>query len=401
MLIAISLFALLLFPYMNLIPTLDGRHDLVNTFHLSLNKSIHPPFKSLILMRFIEIHGIYSYTWMGLLFGIGGIIGIYLLTKMFTDKKSAVIASLLLSICGLYVSSSLFSMTDFIITILAIYTFYFYYTQRLGWYSFVTILGVMTKETYALVPLSILIVSLLQRKFKWRYLFFLLAFIEWLIILKVNHLSAWNQQNFSNFSKYGSFGTIFFNIVTLKIFNKYAFGAWQQLLVLNFNWFFWLVALIQFGAIKWSKNILKYYSPIILFVILYVFFVLSFPTWIIPRYMLPIWPFLLIFLSAHIWRNKVILVLIFLVSFMSLFYSIDPISHGIYKDRELFKQKFYNVPFAGNDGITYNMQYLDYTKRVNKEYFKNKIENCYDVFLGMKDDKELRSIYHFPVKPCP
>jgi len=401
MIIAIVLFIFLLLPYQGLIPTLDGRHDLVNALNLATNNSVHPPVKSTLIIIFTTLFGNYSYTWIGFLLGIIGIVGIYQLTKLLADKRSAIIASFLLSLSGLYVSTSLFSMTDFMISILVIYAFYFYYTQKINWYIIICALGVLTKETFLLVPLSILLVSIFQKRLRWQYFHPFIVFFIWLGMIKLFYLSPWNQQNFSEFSKYGSFETIFMNVITLKIFNQYAFGAWQQMFVLNFNWFFWLIAVIQLGYLKWNKSTLKYYFPMIIFVFLYTFLVLSFPTWSIPRYFLPIWPFLLILLATHIWKNKVLLALVFLISFVSLFYSVDPVSHGLYKEREILQQKFYDVPFAGIDGITYNMQYLYFTRRVNWELQKDTVKDCYYIFLGMKDDKELRSIYHFPLKPCP
>jgi hypothetical protein len=270
----------------------------------------------------------------------------------------------------------------------------------MNWYVVAVSLGVCTKETFLVLPLSILLVSIFQRRLKWQYFFPFILFFFWIAGLHFFHFSSWNQQNFSEFKQYGAFGTIFMNLITFKIFNQYSFGAWQQMFILNFNWFFWLLAFIQLIFIKWSREGLKLYLPIIVFVFLYVFLVVSFPTWSIPRYSLPVFPFLYIFLAAHLWKKRLVLGLTFFISLISLFHSVDPVSHYFYKEQEVLGQKFYQVSNSGYDGITYNMQYFLYTKRVNEEYYKEETENCLIIFRGMKDDPELRSIYHFPVKPC-
>lgn len=399
--VGIILFLIFSLPYQGLIPTLDGRHDIANAFGLGFETSVHPPVKTILLQIFVNLFGPNSYTWIGLMLGVAGIIGIYKLTKFLTkDNNSAVISSLLLALSGLYLSNSLFSTFDFMVAVFALYSFLFYYQKKMNWYMFAASLGVCTKETFLLLPLSILLVSVFQKKLKWQYFFPFVIFLFWIVGLHFFNFSSWNQANFGEFKEYGGFGTVFLNLITLKIFNEFAFGAWLQMLVLNFNWFFWLVAFIWLFFIKWSRRGFELYLPMVVFVFLYVFLVLSFPTWLIPRYALPVFPFLYIFIAAHLWKSKLVLVATFFISIIALFYSVDPVSHYFYKDQEILGQKFYEVPNAGIDGITYNMQYLYYTREVNREYFKEEVDDCFYVFLGQKDDSQLRSIYHFPLKPC-
>jgi hypothetical protein len=398
---AVIFFLILSLPYQGLIPTLDGRHDILHALGLSLDASYYPPLKTLLLQGFVILFGPYSYTWMGLILGVVGIVGIYLLTKLLIkDEKSAIVSSLLLAVSGLYLSNSLFSTYDFIVTIFVLYSFIFYFQKKLTWYIIVASLGVYVKETFLVLPFSILLVSILQRKLRWQYFFPFIAFFFWVGALHFFDLSLWNDANFSEFREYGSIGTILMNIITFKIFNQYSFASWLQMFILNFNWFFWLIAFIQLIFIKWNRKDLWFYSPIIVFVFLYVFLVVSFPTWSIPRYVLPVLPFLYIFIAAHLWKKRLVLGLTFFISIISLFHSVDPVSHYFYKEQEILGQKFYQVPNSGYDGITYNMQYFLYTKRVNEEYYKEEVKDCFIIFRGMKDDPELRSIYHFPVKPC-
>jgi len=53
----------------------------------------------------------------------------------------------------------------------------------------------------------------------------------------------------------GTIYTIFSNIFSLKMFNKYAYQNWLQLFTLNFNWVLWIIAIL--GIIKGRISLIK------------------------------------------------------------------------------------------------------------------------------------------------
>ena len=130
----------------------------------------------------------------------------------------------------------------------------------------------------------------------------------WYIFLKINGHGFWSDWNFSETSSRGPILTILTNIFSLKLFNQYAYQNWLQVMVLNFNWLFWIVifagAVVTFRRYKevllFIKN--KTVFTLLTFYLIYFAGVLSFQTYTIPRYALPLEPIFLTALAASIYR---------------------------------------------------------------------------------------------------
>jgi len=208
----------------------------------------------------------------------------------------------------------------------------------------------------------------------------LIAYYFWNLFITINGQTAWNDWNFSATANKGSLYTIINNLLTFNFLNQYAYQNWEQLFLLNFNWILWLIlvsgaTIFIVNNFKSVKKLLKAGEQgirtiiiVVLFSLLYFFTVLSFQTYTIPRYALPILCLSIIGISWTIAKFINILNLqlktVFIALFTSLillrlFYSVDPVSISLWGKTDILNQSLYalNSHLAGNDGITYNMQY--------------------------------------------
>lgn len=147
---------------------------------------------------------------------------------------------------------------------------------------------------------------------------------------------------------------------------------------LNFNWVFWpLITIVFLYAVKKIrlekiKPIKELNNPktktilaIFLYFMLYLITVVTFQIWDTPRYNLPLIPILIIgasyFIQKFIAKLPLYLVLLLsMVNFAGLFFSVDPISTLLWNRGSASGQTFYtiNPDFLGDDALVYNLQYL-------------------------------------------
>lgn len=407
--LALTIFIFLYLPFIQTIPYLDGNIEFVLSnivykegisgyLKNQVEYSVHPPLKFYLASLFFKVFGQnqVSYNLVGLFFGLSGVLGIYCLGKEMGNRNIGRQSALLLSLSPLFIANALFSLKDFIIAVLIIFSLLFYSRKKYLLSSGFSCLAVMTKETALIFPFSILLVELFfflknlfqkkKVKIEFSALFFLLPFFFyflWCDFLIKNNQKPWGDWIFAETASRGALYTALYNFFTLKLFNKYAFQHWRQLFILNFNWIFWLILLsgvILYFRKKENQRFFlkeflkgtdrfKTFSVILIFLFGYLLSVLSFPTFTIPRYGLPIIPFFLIGVSFSIWiitkdkktpfRFFFISCVIF-VNCLSLFTSVDLVSKYLWKKVSILGQEIYNLKdhLAGNDGITYNFQFL-------------------------------------------
>lgn len=402
-LVPLVLFSVLYIPFIGSIPYLDGNIDLIRSYdffnggfanYFAHWNSVHPPLKLFItdlLFSFLGINA-FSYNIIGYIFGLLGVFYIYKLCLKLFDTKTAALASILLATNPLFLATGLFSLTDFLVSVLIVVALYFFLKKNYILYCVIAALAVLTKETALLLPISILFVNTLSlvrgkvHKFGLILsntvfmLLPLLVYFLWNVYIKANGQSAWNDWNFSQTASKGTIFTIYNNLTTLKILNDYAYQNWAQLFFLNFNWVFWVITFL--GVISFvfkNPNFIKelfhfrdqrksVIFVIVLISFLYFVSVLSFQTYTIPRYALPILCLLLIGFSRAIFELvsklnfKLKLLSVFLLLtliILRLFFSADPASLWLWGKIKIFDNQLYavNEHLAGNDGITYNMQY--------------------------------------------
>lgn len=366
-LLPIALYIILFIPYISVIPSNDGNLEFIlandwytnqNRFHLL---SLHPPAKYILFSFFYQIFGYNSIGYIGLLLGAAGIYALYLIAKKFFDKKIAVLSAMLLATSGLYISVGLFSIHDFLITVFLLIAYAAYLYSRFWLYALLASLAVLTKEPALFFPLSILFYELfIKRKFSVTSLLPVIVFLSYLGYLYSTGNHIWNEWNFSNTANKGSIYTMINNLVTFQFLNKYAYENWLHLFVFNFNWVYWIFTGISFFYIKTVK-MKKELIPIGIFFLSFILMPLSFQTFTITRYILPLLPFLYMFAVFGVSKMRfkpVFAILLVLITLISLFQSVDPVSNFFWKKIQVFNQQLYLSPLGGKDSITYNMQYL-------------------------------------------
>ncbi len=405
LLISFVIFSLLFLPFINSFPYLDGNIDFVKSYYFfnggfdlyfSQFSSIHPPLKivsSAFLLQFFGLSSI-GFNLFGYILGVLGIIGMYFLTKKVSSKPSAEISTIIFSMNPLLISTAFFSLIDYVITIILIWTLLVYLQKKHLLFSLLLCLIILTKETGLLIVGTFLLLDittiLLTKKSKQiKYIFFYIipiaAYYIWDNFLNMNGKGEWSDWIFTDTADQGTFYTIVNNVVTLKIFNEYATQHFLQLLFLNFNWI--IIAISIFITIiilirkenrkKIIQTVTRFDAQtktilfILIFCILYALTVLTFQTYTIPRYALPIIPFLLLWFSVVVTQLKNFFVkatsifVVFLLTILGLFFSVDPIANTIWGKVNVLGQNVYatNYHLSGNDGITYNYQYLLIAKK--------------------------------------
>lgn len=452
LLIIIFLFSILYLPFLGSIPHLDGNIDFVQSYHFFKGGfeeyfqnwvSVHPPLKVILSSLFFNLFGINStsYTLLGYFLGLLAIFGFYFLTLKLFDYQSANMATLLLTTSPLFLASAIFSLRDFLLTCFLILSLYFYSTSNYLYYLFFSSFAFFSKETGLLLLLCVIFVefiSFLKDKKLLKFLIVLLGLLIpllWWWFLKINQKSSWQDWIFSEYANRGTYYVIVKNLINLEIFNKYAYQHWLHLFFLNFNWVFWLILLIGGGIliitkIK-NKSLAVFFKNftqkqktilvILLFCLGYFLTVLCLQTYTIPRYILPVLIFLYLF-DGYILQffmsigNKFIKLFLkfgmIILIITSLFFSLDPVSLRIWGKMKIFGKRFYaiNEHLAGNDGITYNFQYLFLVKeRTRKILAAEKrrdsviSEDCYWIFPDPRNDFQTIKIlkYNIDVKiPC-
>lgn len=372
LLVPIAIFTALFIPYLYLIPGNDGNLEYLFAYHTQHGDHFnnwlltHPPFKLFLFILFFNLFGYMAIGYVGLLMGIAGIVALYFLAKTLFDEKTALLSSLLLALSGLYSSIGIFSINDFVMTVLLLVAFAFYSKSKHTWYVIFASLAVFTKETAILFACSVLVAEFLFTK-RVKLIHFLpfVFLIGWMVFLQQSGHTLWNDYNFSQTADKGIIVTILNNLFTFQFLNQYAYGNWLHLFVFNFNWVFWLLALFSFRYIKNLRR--KEFVVIGLFIVAFTLTILSLQTFTINRYTLPILPFVYLFAGVTLSRmpcKYVVIPIVIIISLLSYFTSNDPVSNTIWPKTDVLGEKIYlNVKMDGYDGISYNNQYLEIMKR--------------------------------------
>lgn len=366
----------------------------------SLITVAHPPFKPILVSLFYKIGGFntLSYNLVGLILGYLGIIGIYLLSKSLFNKNIAWFAAILLSTSPLFLANGINNLNDYLLTVLIILSLYFYLRKKLFLYIIVTSAAVLTKETAALFPMSVLVIDIFfyiskrQESYKTVLIRFFVFLIPLLLLFLWNKYAQLNGRSSDWWmTPGGAYMAILKNVITLNIFTKYTWAHISKLLFLNFNWIYWIILIIGTGlGVKnlTLKKIKKWVAHggqkekticvMFLFFISYVLTVLTFQIPAPARYHLVLIPAILIGTSYIIGKyipKKLFYAILFLLgvlNFVRLFFSVDPISIFLWDKENIGDEQVYSKS-VGDDQLVYNLQYLFILKqRRNEIKSKNK-----------------------------
>ena len=379
----IFIYIILYFPFLGIVPYHDGSkefrfsYNLYSGHYLSNWIPFHPPFKLILASLFFRLFGFESFTILGLCLSIVGIASLYLIAKKLFDRKVAFCSAIFLATSGVYISNGIFSMTDFVVAVLVVTALNFFSRSNFWLYGIIASCAVLTKETALVFPISVFIVDLyIQKKLRISLLLPFVTFLCWLWFLHMTGHQPWNDWNFSSTAKQGSFYTVIHNLVTFQFLNQYAYENWRHLFIFNFNWFYWLLAI--FGVI-WlikKKNIRQNkitFSIIAIYVVSYTIAVLSFQTFPITRYILPLLPLVYLFAGFGFvtilnkikveYLRYIVMVVAVMIIVTQLFKSDDPVSNIFWPKTTFLGERVYLSSLGGLDAMTYNMQFLLFAKK--------------------------------------
>ncbi len=434
------LFFALFLPQFGSLPYLDGNIDFIKTtdffsggFKMLFTNwpSAHPPLKPVVLYPFYKMFGIntFSFVLPGLIAGFAGIFAVCGITSGFFNRPTGTIAGLLLAMSPIFVATGVFSLIDYLLAVFILLATFYYLRSKYLLFSIFSILAFFTKETALTFIFSMIIVEIvfgllsIVRKHAVKQVVVKILFVTapliitllWFGAVKSLGQTPWSDWNFSEVAQKGSLFTIYHNITTLNFLNKYAYQNWSMLFFLNFAWVNWLVLIaglvvyfIKQGGKTSSLNLhsdsqnTKTFWGIAIFFISYFMGVLSFQTYTVPRYSLPLIPFVLIGVSWALvgLTNEfqklkgILFVGFFLIIITSFYSSTDPLSTHLWGKTTVLGEDIYalNRTLAGNDGITYNGQYLFIlTKRTGQiqnhsAQTINATPDCWWLFPDVRND---------------
>lgn len=379
----VLIYIILYTPFLGITPYHDGSKEFSFSYNLYIGHYLsnwipfQPPFKLILSSLFFYFFGFDSYTYLGLCLGALGIAVLFLIARELFDRKVALWSAIFLATSGLYLSNGIFSMTDFVVAVLILLSFYFYIRSYFWLYGIIVSCAVLTKETVLVFPISVFIVYLwTQKKLRFSLILPFLTFLGWLWFLYATGHQPWNDWNFSSTANQGSLYTVIHNLLTFQFLNRFAYENWRHLFIFNFDWFFWILA--GFGIVylfrkkKMFKNKANFLI-IALYGFFYIIAVLSFQTFPITRYILPLLPFVYLFaglglvtilnaIKIEYWKYWAIAIVV-LVIFMELFTSDDPVSNFFWGKTNFLGEEVYVSKLGGLDAMTYNMQFLLFAKK--------------------------------------
>lgn len=385
----------LVFVSARLIPYLDSNFDFIQSqkFHDvglasvagEYSGNLHPPLKNILLSGLYTLFSdrLLAYRLFPLLFFPLALFSFWqLVWRVWQSKAAANFSTLILATSPLFVINGTQGMTDFIIASLLLLAIYALVTGKDTLLSLALTAGVLTKETF-LVFIPIFFFFYLHQH--WRRMQMrksllslalvigvpILVFVTWKMLLAIYGFNSWQQYVFDNPQKLDLGVLILKNLVLLKIFNPYLVENLKHLLILNFHWLISLSILLLVvrvfnGRVRLKRELIL----VILLVVGYGLLVLSFPTFTIPRYVLPALVLLYLVLpGAFNWRRQYSLFIaasFIVINLVSSVTSVDPVSYFLWEGQDgpgrirVFTEKLYNLDpkLSGNDRITYNLQYL-------------------------------------------
>ncbi len=382
--------------------------------------TVHPPLIYLLNFVSFTIFGKNpaSYNIVGTLIFFLGSVFLYFTVKNVFGVKTAIPMIVLLFLNPFVIIDSFYLMNDALILTGMILAIGFHSYGMKNFFSATLAMMVLMKETALVIIFSIFIVNFLKiiikrdniedklrETIRWIILFApaILILFAWSYFLKSLGTTEWREPFFGADNR-NSYIIVIDNLLRLKMFNVFLLENLCNAFILNFHWIY-LLGLIFFGLLFSKRdNILltkeqkDFCHILVVVVLLYIFLVFPFPTWTIPRYVIPVmFPFFF-FLAYSISRIRnpklysTLVAVFFILALMNNYFSLDPLSLEV-GNVEIINQTFYDMrpSHGGPDRIIYNLQFLDLTRHQNniiKDAINKNLSfivaNCNDLKLGEK-----------------
>ncbi len=358
-------------------------HGLSATFQNNYGM-LHPPLFFQLQSIFFAVFGVSpaSYTLFGYCLLTTTSVIFYFAVKHIFNRRTALIATLLLFtnphiiVSSFYPNPDVILLSVFILTLLS----HTYNKKRLLLFCYPLLF--LAKETGLIICAGFICIRLFTILFSHSTLKTKLRSMasELLICVPViiifsfwssyanAHGSDWKflLHEDTNESSYVMF-TIK-KILTLGFINTHLMQNIYNIFILNFQWIYALF-LLCFAFFKKPPATGEYQRRfahgLLVTSALYLCVALSFPTWTIPRYGIPMLLSLFFFLSLYLNQIKRpllyigIVILFTVITFVANVYSIDPITSRIGK-LFIFNELLYDSKLNSNglDGLVYNFQFI-------------------------------------------
>ncbi len=267
-----------------------------------------------------------------LIFSFIGAFFLYLLGRDIYGPKAGFFASIMLFLSPMYFSLSGQTLYDVPLTAMTITTLYFSMKGNSKLYLLSASILVLTKEPGFLAVLAILFCSAKRKNIK-------------NLLIKACPLAlllAWGLFVSSNIEKIGA-GGYFSQNYSPAIFIQKALFIFYQTAIWNYNWIPLLIT--AFLLIKSGEQINSKIKPILLTAAIYFFAFTFSPTFLLPKYLLPIMPAFYLLASNYITKMKKghIMAILIIALFLSTYRFNwgakgalqDPIFSGFFSDKPI------------------------------------------------------------------
>lgn len=362
---------------------------------------IHPPLLNVLISAGFSVFGQspFAYNAIGFSLFVLTSLVFYKFARQEFDRQTATLSSLLLFGNPLMITNFFYGSYEMPILVGLVFLLRYHSIGAILPLALTLAFFPLMKETALVIPLLFLLWLIIKKRFNF-FLFipFFVVWGGWLFYSNVNQLTAWRDVSGFFPSGSSSFQIVMDGVFRLKLFNSYLLSHLFNLFVFNFQWVY-LALIVSCLFIRRASK----FPPIIILLALisagYIILALSYPTWTIVRYTLPLYPFLFLLLAFLIFRLPKYLRMLFIFTALSTTLisnigSFDPITRKIFPgDKIIYGTNFYNTPFLpySLDGANYNRDFLLAVKNQNELIQKIVtaqseivVTNCQDLKLSEK-----------------
>ena len=296
-----------------------------------------------------------------MMFSFIGVYFLFLFGKEVYNCKVGFIAALLLFFSSMYFSLSGQLLYDVPLTAMTILTLYFYTKQNTKLYLVSASLLVLTKESGLLAVAAILIYSLKKREGLKKFV---------VLGLPLVFIVLWGIFVLANIDKVGAGGYFSETSQGQLIIIQKAATIIYQVGIWNYNWLLLISILYMF--LRYKPKIDNRLKPLLLTAVLYFIFFSVSPTFLLPKYILPIYPAFILLGAVSIikiTKSKGVLITVIILLLFASTYSFniglksdiqDPVFHLFLKDKPISSMRSGELSLDYTDILNVQGQVLNY-----------------------------------------
>lgn len=384
---------------------------------------IHPPLLFLInaVAFFFFGNSPTTYNGVGLVMLLVASYTLYRTLRDIWNKHLATLTTLLLFCNPQVIINSFYLNYDMVILVFLVFALRAYILGKRWVFALVCAAMVTLKETALAIPLTFFLsesamILFRQKTFREKmhalirtslvYLPTLFLFFAWQMTLLAVGASEWRAHIFTE-TTMSSYALALTNVITLKIFNQYFLQNIFNTFGLNFQWILTVDTLLLWIVYKYRRfaqtdKQKQFIHTLLSISVTYGLPALTFPTWTIPRYGVPLLLCLVFFFSLFVLATPRIFTILLTTEIVALTIvanvtSIDPLSRAL-GTTYIRGEEFYanDIDPNGPDGLFYNTQILKPIKKQNslvrfasEKHADILIANCDEIKLAERIESSL------------